>query len=140
MHDYQESLTTGQTDTRMDRQTPDKVIPMCRYASQVMQKPDNFTHINTCTKNPKSLEGTLLEFRPNHVELGTRVRSDSAPLLWSLPAMAGMLLCCREKSFFFFFNMGGWEVWDLYLGRLEDLLASSGEVAESDWSELTFLE
>ena len=38
MHDYQESVTTGQTDSqtdrRMDRQTPDKVIPMCRYASQ----------------------------------------------------------------------------------------------------------
>ena len=32
--DYQESVTTGQTD----RQTPDKVIPMCRYASQATQK------------------------------------------------------------------------------------------------------
>ena len=29
MRDYQESVTTGQT--------PDKVIPMCRYASQVTQ-------------------------------------------------------------------------------------------------------
>ena len=28
--DYQESVTTGQT--------PDKVIPMCRYASQTTQK------------------------------------------------------------------------------------------------------
>ena len=28
MRDYQESVTTGQTD----RQTSDKVIPMCRYA------------------------------------------------------------------------------------------------------------
>ena len=26
------------TDRRMDRQTPDKVIPMCHYASQVTQK------------------------------------------------------------------------------------------------------
>ena len=34
IHDYQESVTTGQTH----RQTPDKVIPMCRYASQVTQK------------------------------------------------------------------------------------------------------
>ena len=34
MCDYQESVTTGQTD----RQTPDKVIPMCRYASQETQK------------------------------------------------------------------------------------------------------
>ena len=32
--DYQESVTTGQTD----RETPDKVIPMCRYASQATQK------------------------------------------------------------------------------------------------------
>ena len=37
---YQESVTAGQTDThtRTDRQTPDKVIPMCRYASQATQK------------------------------------------------------------------------------------------------------
>ena len=28
------SVTTGQTD----RQMPDKVIPMCRYASQMTQK------------------------------------------------------------------------------------------------------
>ena len=38
MRDYQESVTTGQTHTqtdgRTDRQTPDKVIPMCRYASR----------------------------------------------------------------------------------------------------------
>ena len=34
MRDYQESVTTGQTD----RQTPDKVIPMCCYASQATQK------------------------------------------------------------------------------------------------------
>ena len=38
MHDYQESVTTGQTDGQTDGQTPDKVIPMCRYASQVTQK------------------------------------------------------------------------------------------------------
>ena len=31
--DYQESVTTGQTD----RQTPDKVIPVCLYASQATQ-------------------------------------------------------------------------------------------------------
>ena len=35
--DYQESVTTGQTDARTHRQTPDKVIPMCRYASQATQ-------------------------------------------------------------------------------------------------------
>ena len=34
MRDYQESVTTGRTD----RQTPDKVIPMCHYASQATKK------------------------------------------------------------------------------------------------------
>ena len=34
MRDYQESVTTGQTD----RQTPDKVTLMCRYALQATQK------------------------------------------------------------------------------------------------------
>ena len=38
MRDYQESVTTGQADRHMGRQTPDKVIPMCRYASQATQK------------------------------------------------------------------------------------------------------
>ena len=42
MGDYQESVTTGQThiqtDRQMERQTQDKVIPMCRYASHVTQK------------------------------------------------------------------------------------------------------
>ena len=36
MRDYQESVTTEQTDTH--RQKPDKVIPMCLYASQATQK------------------------------------------------------------------------------------------------------
>ena len=36
--DYLESVTTGQTDARTHRQTPDKVFPMCRYASQATQK------------------------------------------------------------------------------------------------------
>ena len=42
MRDYQESVTTGQTDGRTDRRTErqmsDKVIHMCRYASQATQK------------------------------------------------------------------------------------------------------
>ena len=39
MHDYQESVTNRQTDAgQTDRQTPDKLIPMCRYVSQVTQK------------------------------------------------------------------------------------------------------
>ena len=45
MRDYEESVTTGQTRTRTDgqtdRQTLDKVIPMCRYASQATQKRRN---------------------------------------------------------------------------------------------------
>ena len=32
------SVTDGQTDRRTDGQTTDKVIPMCRYASQATQK------------------------------------------------------------------------------------------------------
>ena len=38
MRDYQESVTTGQTERSTDRQTPNKVIPMCRYALQATQK------------------------------------------------------------------------------------------------------
>ena len=38
MCDYQESVTTGQTD----RQTPDTVIPMCRYALQTTQKGNSY--------------------------------------------------------------------------------------------------
>ena len=38
MHDYQESVTTGQTDRHTHRQMPDNVIPMCHYASQATQK------------------------------------------------------------------------------------------------------
>ena len=39
MHDYQENVTIQQTHThtQTDGQT-DKVIPMCRYASQATQK------------------------------------------------------------------------------------------------------
>ena len=36
MRDYKESVTTEPTD----RQTQDKVIPMCHYALQATQKPD----------------------------------------------------------------------------------------------------
>ena len=42
MRNYQESVTIGQTDThtdgRTDRQMLDKMIPICRYASQATQK------------------------------------------------------------------------------------------------------
>ena len=40
MRDYQESVTTGHThrQTETHRQTADKVIPMCGFASQATQK------------------------------------------------------------------------------------------------------
>ena len=41
MCDYQESVTTKKVwlpDRQTDRQTPDKVIPLCRYASQATQQ------------------------------------------------------------------------------------------------------
>ena len=38
LRDYQESVTTGQTDRQTDRQTPDKVVPICHFASQATQK------------------------------------------------------------------------------------------------------
>ena len=44
MSDYQESVTTGQTEGQTDRQTPDKVIPMCRYASQATKNVDFQCH------------------------------------------------------------------------------------------------
>ena len=42
--DYQESVTTGQTDARTHRQTPDKVIPMCRYTVNMFAKSDKEIH------------------------------------------------------------------------------------------------
>ena len=33
-----QTVTDGRTDRRTDRRTTDKVIPMCRYASQATQK------------------------------------------------------------------------------------------------------
>ena len=41
MRDYQENANTGQTHGQTDRWTEgqtDKVIPVCRYASQATQK------------------------------------------------------------------------------------------------------
>ena len=54
--DYQESVTIGQTDahthTHTHRQTPDKVIPMCRYASQATQLLDIKSYVSLYpTKN-----------------------------------------------------------------------------------------
>ena len=44
---HQESVTSGQTQT--DGQTPDKVIPVCRYASQATQK----SHYIQCTSRSR---------------------------------------------------------------------------------------
>ena len=49
MCDYQENVTTGQMDRRTDRQTPDKVIPMCCYASQATQKFSDFVQLNVAS-------------------------------------------------------------------------------------------
>ena len=46
MRDNQESVTTGQTDRWTDRQTPDKVIPMCRCALQTTQTLTLFSYLS----------------------------------------------------------------------------------------------
>ena len=61
--DYQESVTTGQTDALTHRQTPDKVIPMCRYASQATQKLEHESHqISTLIFSISSRDGNKQEF------------------------------------------------------------------------------
>ena len=54
--DYQESVTIGQTDARTHahthRQTPDKVIPMCRYASQATQHARTHTQTDAGQSDP----------------------------------------------------------------------------------------
>ena len=63
MRDYQESVTTGQTHAhtgrRTDRQTPDKVIPMCCYASQATQKSATLITIHVYVKHMRLLEAIL---------------------------------------------------------------------------------
>ena len=64
--DYQESVTIGQTDARTHarthRQTPDKVIPMCRYASQATQKLEQTAVIvkYKFIKCKQSVEGSII--------------------------------------------------------------------------------
>ena len=41
--DYQESVTTGHTHGQTDMQTPDKVIPMCRYATRNCKSLNTYT-------------------------------------------------------------------------------------------------
>ena len=72
MRDYQESVTTGQTYSHTDRQTPDKVIPMCSYASQVTQKHGLVTEfdinfpIQTCGRGCCSSGGCCSTWRACH--------------------------------------------------------------------------
>ena len=47
MRDYQESVTTRQINRRMDRQTLDKVIRMCRYAKQQEAQRATVAHLST---------------------------------------------------------------------------------------------
>ena len=58
MRDYQKSVTTGQTD----RQTPDKVIPMCRYASQATQNVSIVQQIYNLFKVCKKLSANNTDF------------------------------------------------------------------------------
>ena len=65
MRDYQESVTTGQTHRQTDTQTQDKVIPMCRYASQETQKLLLYVkhvHIGPCDVNQHFLTDITLIF------------------------------------------------------------------------------
>ena len=48
MRNYQESVTTRQTDRQSDGQRRDKVIPMCRYALQETQKHDMLMNSQYC--------------------------------------------------------------------------------------------
>ena len=43
MRDCQGSVTTGQTHMQIDGQATEKMIPMCRYASQATQKTAVYT-------------------------------------------------------------------------------------------------
>ena len=60
LRDYQESVTIGQTDTRTHRQTPDKVIPMCRYASQATQRDHPLTMANMSAKFDEEVHNGLV--------------------------------------------------------------------------------
>ena len=74
---YQENVTTGQTH----RQTPDKVIPMCRYASQATQK--CYLHLERATLT-KCFLSSLKNLG------GARCRSSimTQPSFFSAPSMA----------------------------------------------------
>ena len=59
--DYQESVTTGQTHTHTHRQTPDKVIPMCRYASQATQVIPMCRYASQATQKAIDYVGKILQ-------------------------------------------------------------------------------
>ena len=70
MHDYQESVTTGQTDTW----TPDKVIPICRYALQATQKLKNRRMIPMCRYASQATQKTRHVFVKHGCPGGNKVK------------------------------------------------------------------
>ena len=70
----QESVTTEQTDRhthgQTDIQTPDKVIPMCRFASQVTQKNTTSPTHQTSTQDTTSNKSPL----PLNLRMNTETR------------------------------------------------------------------
>ena len=50
------------TDRRMDRQTPDKVIPMCRYASQATQ---SYPYVPLCDAGDTKMGYCFINFFKN---------------------------------------------------------------------------
>ena len=69
MRDYQEKMTTGQTDVRTDGHTPDKVIPMCRYASQATQHANALYRAHMLTRKGSSNTRNALHVLFLHIML-----------------------------------------------------------------------
>ena len=64
MRNYQDIVTTGQTDTRADRKAPDKLIPICCYASHATKKEEISSSPMTNAPIPqenKSMRNTTLQ-------------------------------------------------------------------------------
>ena len=98
MHDYQESVTTGQTDrqteTRTDGQTdtPDTVVPMCRYASQATQNPQNWILWRHCCINKLLTVGFVVGATHWLILLCTQLLASYAGLPSGVP--------CKSRKYF----------------------------------------